>query len=414
MNQPAAALRQQVLAPGTAVAIALSASLFANGALAQAPGRDGLYLGAAAGKVWPDKDARDAESGLGASVLMGWGLGRHWNAELTFGYAKFSDDDPATNLIDFLRGDDGEGSTSRLTLGADVLWLPLPDGWTPYAVAGLGLGRNDGDPGQDRGTDLYLNFGAGLMSAPLGSTGVRLRAEARYVLDQFEGRPNDRQLFLGVTFPIGGRSEARPAPPLPSGPAPLPPLPASPEPVDSAPPAQAATPPTAPAPAAPTPPAEAVTSTPLPPLPQLDDDGDGIFTAQDRCTDTPRGLRVDQYGCAVEGAQVVLQGVQFETASPRMDNASTPALLQLVQALEGQPSMRIELRGHTDSVGDADANQRLSEQRARAIARFLEGQGVEAWRITVTGFGESRPVANDATPDGRAANRRVELRVVSP
>nr|PZN63190.1 MAG: hypothetical protein DIU62_11345 [Pseudomonadota bacterium] len=126
------------------------------------------------------------------------------------------------------------------------------------------------------------------------------------------------------------------------------------------------------------------------------------------------GLRVDQYGCAMEGAVATLSGVRFATGSARLDAAATPALVRLLEALEGQPSMRVELRGHTDAVGDAGANQRLSEQRARSVARFLEGEGIESWRLTTTGFGSSRPVAGNTTEEGRASNRRVELRVISP
>lgn len=399
--------------------MAVAASLFTVGAQAQST----LYVGAGLGKVWPDKDARDGESGTGLNLLMGWELGRVWNAELNFGYSRFKDTRPADNLIDFFAGDDGGGSTTRLTLGGDLVWVPLRGWWSPFLLGGLGGARNKGDPDQDSGTNLYMNFGGGVMSAPLGSKGLRLRAEARYVLDQFDGKPKDRQLFIGATFrPGGGGSSTastpapRPAPEPaesvavtpPPAPAPVP-APATPPPVSPAPPASTAPPPapqaTVPAPA----PAPA-----LPPLPQLDDDNDGIFSAQDRCPGTLRGMRVDQYGCAVEGAQAVLEGVNFENASTRMDTASTPSLLRLTEALEGQPSMRIELRGHTDSVGDATANQRLSEQRAQSIQRFLVGQGIEAWRITVTGFGSTRPVADNSTAGGRALNRRVEVRVVSP
>src|SRR5690606_13212182 len=235
------------------------------------------------------------------------------------------------------------------------------------------------------------------VSAPLGSYGLKLRAEWRQVRDGYAGDPVDQWFLLGINFPLRrsqAPGQARSTPP----PAP--------------PPARADAPAAEPAPRAPPEPAPA--PPPLPPLAQVDDDGDGIFNAQDRCPATLMGLRVDQYGCAMEGAVATLSGVRFATGSARLDAAATPALVRLLEALEGQPSMRVELRGHTDAVGDAGANQRLSEQRARSVARFLEGEGIESWRLTTTGFGSSRPVAGNTTEEGRASNRRVELRVISP
>jgi len=72
----------------------------------------------------------------------------------------------------------------------------------------------------------------------------------------------------------------------------------------------------------------------------------------------------------------------------------------------------IEVAGHTDSTGTDEYNQRLSERRAASVARFLESQGVMNQRIITVGMGESRPVADNSTPEGRQANRRVELTLV--
>jgi OOP family OmpA-OmpF porin len=68
--------------------------------------------------------------------------------------------------------------------------------------------------------------------------------------------------------------------------------------------------------------------------------------------------------------------------------------------------------GHTDSIGSDAYNQKLSEQRAESVRRYLVNGGIEAGRISTEGFGESRPVASNQTADGRAQNRRVELRVL--
>lgn len=387
---------------------AFRASLVAAGMLGPAAclaaqeaqqGRD-TYFGVGLGYVKPDSGARDADTGYGAQLLFGWKLSRHWNAELATHFVTLEDDERAPELIDYFLGDDGRGSTSRAALGGDLMWLP-GQGWSPYVVAGLGAAYNKGDPNDSSGVDLYFNYGVGLMSAPLGSYGLRLRAEWRQVRDGYVDKPRDGHIFLGLNFPlrrgastsnVGG--QARSTAPVVARTTDVPP-PVSPPATTTSPPIEPAAP-------------------PLPPLPQVDDDRDGIFNAQDRCPDTLPGMRVDQYGCAMEGAIATLAGVRFVSGSARMDVASTPALFRVAAALEGQPSMRVELRGHTDSIGDQATNLRLSEQRAGTVARFLEGEGIEGWRITVTGFGSSRPVADNATEDGRASNRRVEIRVISP
>jgi outer membrane protein OmpA-like peptidoglycan-associated protein len=69
----------------------------------------------------------------------------------------------------------------------------------------------------------------------------------------------------------------------------------------------------------------------------------------------------------------------------------------------------VEIAGHTDSTGSSESNQQLSERRANAVAQYLEGQGLRSDRVMTVGAGESRPVASNDTPDGRQANRRVEL-----
>ena len=72
----------------------------------------------------------------------------------------------------------------------------------------------------------------------------------------------------------------------------------------------------------------------------------------------------------------------------------------------------IDVYGHTDNTGGTAYNQQLSEQRARSVANFLAGQGVRPDRMIVSGFGETRPIASNASPQGREQNRRVELRLI--
>ena len=77
--------------------------------------------------------------------------------------------------------------------------------------------------------------------------------------------------------------------------------------------------------------------------------------------------------------------------------------------LQSAPELRLEIGGHTDNVGTPDANQKLSEARAKSVVAALVAQGVSADRVSAKGYGQSSPVADNRTEEGRAKNRRVEL-----
>ncbi len=104
-----------------------------------------------------------------------------------------------------------------------------------------------------------------------------------------------------------------------------------------------------------------------------------------------------------------LYGILFDTDSAHIRPESLPTLDQVVTLLGSEPSWSLTIEGHTDSTGTEPHNQTLSEQRAKAVRDYLVGKGVAAARLTSAGFGQSRPVADNATELGRAANRRVEL-----
>jgi outer membrane protein OmpA-like peptidoglycan-associated protein len=85
---------------------------------------------------------------------------------------------------------------------------------------------------------------------------------------------------------------------------------------------------------------------------------------------------------------------------------------QVAQVLSQYNETYIDVYGHTDSTGSDAYNQQLSERRAQSVANYLEGRGVQSARIGTRGFGETQPIAANDTEEGRAANRRVEIRVV--
>ncbi|RMF87655.1 MAG: hypothetical protein D6739_01310 [Nitrospirae bacterium] len=135
-----------------------------------------------------------------------------------------------------------------------------------------------------------------------------------------------------------------------------------------------------------------------------DTDGDGVPDYRDQCPATPRAAEVDRRGCWV------LHGVRFATGKAELDPASGAVLDAVVRVLKANPGLRLEVQGHTDSTGSARFNRILSQRRAEAVVDYLAAHGIDRGRLTAKGYGPSRPVASNATPEGRAANRRVELK----
>lgn len=106
---------------------------------------------------------------------------------------------------------------------------------------------------------------------------------------------------------------------------------------------------------------------------------------------------------------VPLYGVHFDFNKPSLRADSEGPLQQVLAFLNANPSLKVELQGHTDGVGDAAANQTLSQARAASVQAWLVQHGVDGARITSVGYGKTRPVATNDTDEGRAKNRRVEI-----
>ncbi len=110
---------------------------------------------------------------------------------------------------------------------------------------------------------------------------------------------------------------------------------------------------------------------------------------------------------------LVLKHLFFETGSARLTENSKYELQNIIGALNKYPSLTIELAGHTDNTGDAEANQTLSEARANAARDYLISKQVDAARLTANGYGQNEPIADNDTEDGRQQNRRTEMRIIS-
>ena len=112
------------------------------------------------------------------------------------------------------------------------------------------------------------------------------------------------------------------------------------------------------------------------------------------------------------GTTFSFTNLQFEPAKADLKSASYVHLKNLVEVMKRKKDFKIQIAGHTDSDGDENANQLLSLKRAESVKNYLISQGIEANRIVAKGFGESQPVANNATAQGKAQNRRTEISVL--
>ncbi len=113
-----------------------------------------------------------------------------------------------------------------------------------------------------------------------------------------------------------------------------------------------------------------------------------------------------------ENEPVILRNVFFETGFAALKPTSRTELDRLKNLLDKNPALRIQINGHTDKVGSEADNQLLSEQRAKAVYDYLLEAGVEADRLQYEGYGESRPIADNDTEEGRRQNRRTEFVVL--
>lgn len=287
----------------------------------------------------------------------------------------------------------------------------------PFVLGGLGLAEDDILGNNDAHLGLDAGFGALL---PLGlsfAKGVSLRADARYQL-QFnkEHYPGDDtvadvRFFIGAQLPLSAYFEDKGAPQKARTDCEL-----------------AVVDPT-------TGRTDCVT----------DSDRDGVIDSRDKCPGTRRGARVNANGCVATGPDtdtdgvpdnfdrcpdtvvgaavdgngcpvrqvVVLNGVNFNTGSGALTDSAKRVLDGVVETLRSQRATLIEIAGHTDSRGDAEANLRLSQIRAESVRDYLIQRGINASRLTARGYGEYEPIASNDTEAGREENRRVEFRVIA-
>jgi outer membrane protein OmpA-like peptidoglycan-associated protein len=143
-----------------------------------------------------------------------------------------------------------------------------------------------------------------------------------------------------------------------------------------------------------------------------DTDKDGVQDSEDHCP-TIVGP-VSNFGCPViESAKFTTRRIQFVTGSATLTKDAKANIKEGAKLLNSDDfkMLKIEIRGHTDNVGSAESNHTLSHKRAQAVLEELAKNGVSRDRMTAMGFGETQPIADNATKEGRAQNRRVAFDV---
>jgi OOP family OmpA-OmpF porin len=143
-----------------------------------------------------------------------------------------------------------------------------------------------------------------------------------------------------------------------------------------------------------------------------DGDKDGVKDSLDACPDTSAGFKVNDKGCLIEQT-LTLRNVNFESGSDNLTAAAKGILDAMAKGLVTDKDVKLEIAGHTDSLGPQNYNLQLSQKRARAVKAYLESKGVDASRLKSEGYGEFNPVETNNTDAGRALNRRVEFKVLT-
>lgn len=323
---------------------------------------NGWYAGAGLGvsRVKPNTDGTIYSIGnsrsSGGKLYLGYDISRRLSVEGYYADLGHADLLPT-------------GTVGYKDMGLSAMYyLYLPEGsregLSAFIRGGVGSMLNDTTVPYKRNNDTHIMLGAGAEYG-LGS-GWAVRAD----LDLYD---RDAQLFsLGLMKRFGRKSEPARVPVAEPAPAPIV--------------------------------APVVVVNP-------DTDGDGILNAADLCPDTPAGIKVDETGCKLK-AVIVLEGVVFAVNSDELIGDSTTILDAAARSLKPYPELRVEVGGHTDWQGSSSYNQKLSERRANAVRRYLIGQGIAADNLTAKGYGEVQPIADNHTAEGRAKNRRVELRMM--
>ena len=145
-------------------------------------------------------------------------------------------------------------------------------------------------------------------------------------------------------------------------------------------------------------------------LSETDSDGDSVPDSDDRCDDTDLPSLVDSTGCEVDMG--VIFGLNFGPNETSLPPGADVVLDRYVDAMKRYPEVVVAIEAHTDNRGPAADNLELSKERVTSVVRYMVASGINPARIKPFGYGESLPIAANATADGRERNRRIEIKVI--
>ena len=339
--------------------LATAAALALTGVARAGSDPGSWYVAPRINGVWVD-DGRKAEDDIGFGASFGKVVSPNWNIEL----GADSSGHRRSGVDDRLR-------LSTIDLNA-LRVFKREDSINPYLIAGVGQ-IDTNAPGSDK--DFYGKAGVGLMAdiAKNTSKGTNLQLRGEMHVRKVYADAADLTDYvasLGLVYSWGGAIAA---------------------------PAAAAIAAIAPV----------VVAKPV----DGDDDRDGVLNSRDKCPNTPPGAKVDSDGC--ECGDIILRGVTFVTDSAEITPQGQLVLDSLVAGLQRRAGTKLEIRGHTDSVGSEAYNLALSQRRAESVKAYLVSKGLNAADLSTIGLGEMQHIATNDTAEGREQNRRVTLQALS-
>ena len=310
----------------------------------------------------PDS-GRGVDSGLGTNYGFGSSLSgkRAWELRLFGGTLETG----VAGATDFY----------QYGAGADLFQhFGNTDGGHPFVLLGVAAVLNDVDPDVLDGVSGTVSAGLGWRGAPWKGWGIRHRFELRAVYDSFDSGQTD--VLAGVTLEIPAeRTKVVVQEKLVE--------------VEKI--------------------VEVVREVPA--AAPVDRDADGIADTIDQCPDTVSGASVEADGCVRKAQVVVLPNIEFASGRVELTGDGRQTLEQVLRFMNDQSEILLEVWGHTDDQGAELYNLRLSQQRAAAVVTHLTASGIDGARMKSAGFGETRPLADNETEEGRERNRRVELNI---
>ena len=304
------------------------------------------------GRIFFDDPLEDSNT-WGAAV--GFPVNENWTLEAV--WSRYDTETSADAM-------DVDGNQYRL----DGIYNIITESkWKPYLAMGVGdLKREWNDGGnKDSARETLLNLGAGVKH-DLGNN-WQFRTDLR-AFRSLDNDYTDLAVNLGLTYVFG----------------------------------KAAAAPVAAAPVA------------APVVADVDSDGDGVFDAKDQCADTPKTHKVDAVGCSLKLTETVAikLNITFDSAKSVIKPAFESEVKKLADFMNQYADTVVTVEGHTDSQGADSYNQKLSQSRADAVkADLVANYGISADRVTAIGYGEAKPIADNATAAGREQNRRVVAQV---